>query len=127
MRSRNNIRAYFAHPVSTYGTEQEKTALKILRKEYPLLLCPNTDMQNFGGDMKYYLKIVEWCDAVLVMTDKGFIGRGVYQEIQKARKLKKPVFVIYKLRPLELAPIQKIKITDRGNWMKYAKIYLHKR
>ena len=102
MKDRPVERIYYAHSMQTYGTLKEKQELKILRKKFPNVLCPNQDIGDAQNGMSAYLKIVEWADLVVVSEYEGFIGKGVYAEIQHAHNSGIPVKCLRRRKLLEV-------------------------
>jgi len=103
-----------------YGTTKEKQDLKILRKKFQNVLCPNQDIGAAKKGMSAYLKIVEWADLVVVSEYAGFIGKGVYSEIQHAQNNRIPVKC---LRGSKLLEVKDTSIYNQSDYrFRYGKI-----
>lgn len=90
--------AYFAHPITDYGTERETAAIKIIREAGYGVENPNKPRHQSGyasRGMDYFLDIVRRCDALAFMPfPDGFVGAGVAKEIDAARMRGIPVFEV---------------------------------
>jgi hypothetical protein len=113
-------RIYYAHSMLIYGTLKEKQELKILRKKFQNVLCPNQDIGDVQKGMSAYLKIVEWADLVVVSEYLGFIGKGVYSEIQHAQNNGIPVKC---LRGSKLLEVKDTSIYNASDYrIRYGKL-----
>jgi len=83
---------YFAHPMQTYDTERERKAIRQIKTTFPSFYIQNPSLHP-SRDMNFYLVWVKDCQALIFITDeKGYIGKGVYSEIDAARILAFPVY-----------------------------------
>jgi len=90
-------KVYYAHPMSTYGTQQEADDIKLLKYLKFRVLNPNEpkhqiQCKNRANQMEYFLDLVSLCDAVAFRAfQDGMIGAGVAKEIKRAKSESKPV------------------------------------
>lgn len=115
---------YFAHSMLDYNTEREKLIRDDLESHLldgMKLVCPNRDLQKlFGKDMNAYLAYVKTCDLVIVLEHGGFVGKGVYLEVETAVDANIPVLV---LRDSLLYHVKGVVAFDRNDWKnKYGKL-----
>ena len=108
------MKIYYAHHIWKYGTEIEKYEIEVIKSTFPkaIIVNPSTDIQqpgNYnncdGGDnpetittedtMRFCLNEVSRDDALVFSSVNGAIGKGVYDEIEKARVDNKPVYFIW--------------------------------
>ena len=90
---------YYAHSILFYNTPREKEELKILQRYFynGLIFNPNCDRIQYSQDpMLECIKVVK----DLTITDIAFsaidslVGQGVYQEVQIALDMRKPIYII---------------------------------
>lgn len=101
---------YFAHPISTYGSEQELRIISMLSSKYDVI-NPSADMhqdkaKKLRGEfnnsseaskavMDYFVEVANGCDACAVLTfPKGELGAGTVKEAQSLLDEGKKVFKI---------------------------------
>lgn len=121
---------YFAHSMLSYDTKWEKyVVFNKFNKHNIQVICPNLHQEllgNPGNRMDKYLKAISRFDGVLVSDYSGFIGRGVYLEVQEAFRLNKPV---YKVTPgkIKVRPVIGVKQYDTNDWkLRYATLLTDK-
>lgn len=117
-------RAYYAHSMHIYNSPREKKELAYLRRRFNVL-CPNNDIGHITPFSKY-LRISAWADVVVVSEYKGYVGRGVYEEVEQALKLKQTVYCIRENDTgLILLPVKQVEIHNSGDWKRnYGRIIL---
>lgn len=86
------LRAYYAHPLSTYGSERERAIVSALSREFDVV---DPSKIKFTGDsntrMAQYLRVVRTCQALFYdATDR--IGPGVAREVLEALVFGIPVY-----------------------------------
>jgi hypothetical protein len=109
---------YYAHSKMIYGTMQEKEEIALLRKKYKVV-DPNNDMGELGN-IQPYLRRIEKCDGVVCSEYNGYIGKGVYTEVEHALRLGKFVFCI---RKGKLLVVKELLPVDGQDWARrYGKI-----
>ena len=85
---------YFAHPMQTYDTERERKAIRQIKAGYSSYYIQNPSLHP-SRDMNFYFAWVKECQALIFMSDEnGYIGKGVYSEIDAARMLNLPVYYV---------------------------------
>lgn len=99
----NKPTLYFAHPVTTYGSQLERFIEKWLAQSYEVV-NPNRrehkdaydQLKSETGDgMPYFLGLCDTCDVCAFLTfDDGSIGAGVAKEIQSFLERDAPVYAI---------------------------------
>ena len=118
------MRVYYGHSMLSYNTNKEKEELKVLRKMYGNIICPNNDIGKTDRGIRVCLKIIEWANLIIVSEYQGYVGYGVYNEIQTAIKYNIPVKC---LRKNKLYNIESLSIYDSNDWkIKYAKLKIKK-
>lgn len=124
---KQNLRCYYSHSLRIYNSERETNELNFLKTKFSKVLCPNNDIGEASKGMQTYLNIVQWADIVAVSEYQGFIGRGVFDEIETAFKNKIPVklikphgttFKLYDVTGMQL-------FNDGLSWVEYAKIKIN--
>ena len=111
---------YYAHSMLTYGSKKEKKELKRIKRLFPKCCIINPAklaFQSFSGlgIMMECLEYVKKSDAVVATEFKGYIGKGVFTELNEATKK-------YLLRDKHLITDFVIRIADRNDWrIRYAK------
>jgi len=84
-------RIYFAHPIITYYSRLEYKALEAIKRKYPKSEIDNPSKYP-SNKMSFYLERVRIADCIIFMANhRGFIGKGVFDEINYAEKLNKEV------------------------------------
>ena len=116
---------YYAHSKNIYGTTEERAQLKWLRSHFTKVICPNKDLGELG-DIKYYLDFIEEkCDGVVFSEWFDLVGRGVWDEVSHARKLKLPIFGLRSRSTsgeYNLFRFRKGKVVNKNDWRNYAKL-----
>lgn len=94
-KTRGSIRrAYFAHPMSDYGTNRESQAVAQIELYFKgdwEVVNPNHRDHEDGyrerGDFSYWTDLAGGCDVVVYMAmPGGWIGSGVWKEVHSALK-----------------------------------------
>ena len=95
------MRVYYAHPMTTYGSEQEQADLELIRVVFgpdAEIINPNHPDHQAGCKilgMTYFTEIVKLCDAVVGRSfEDGEWGSGVYAELAAAGAARKLVYEI---------------------------------
>ena len=85
---------YYAHPLSIYGTPQEKRDLELLAALGHTVLNPNGPQHDAGyraEGMAYFNRITEPCHGVFFRAfPDGSIPAGVAKELEYFRNRKLP-------------------------------------
>lgn len=80
---------YYAHSMKKYHTLAEKQEFRLLQDTFPddILYNPNNeDVRTAPSPMDYCLERVKSCDALAFSTISGYIGKGVWREIETAKR-----------------------------------------
>ena len=89
-----NLTCYYAHPMSLYGTRQERRDIAVLESLGFDVINPNTPEHAAAskGIMEYYCQLAVTCDvcAFRALPD-GSIGAGVAKEIDDCMESEIPV------------------------------------
>ncbi len=86
---------YYAHSLRKYNTLEEKNEYTVLKQQFSDVYCPNNEsIQNARCPMDACLQRVGQCNVLAFSTFQGYVGKGVYLEIMKARKLGLPVYLV---------------------------------
>lgn len=89
------MKIYFAHPISTYCSDIEKTALDLLRILGHEIINPSEEQhQNTcGSDMANWVSLAQTADAIAILPfSSGVIGAGVAMEAYGMKEQNKPIF-----------------------------------
>lgn len=96
-----DMMVYYAHHQWKYHTEVENYELALIKRyfKYVYVFNPSTDLDEKGKTeadiMKTCLSNVEKSDILVFSSIDGCIGVGVFQEVERAKKLGKLVLYIY--------------------------------
>ena len=106
---------YYAHSKQIYNTERERKELSFIRSSFPLIpiLNPSKNMDQFGLNLKQIAE--SW--AIVCSRYENHVGKGVYEEIKEAIRLKKPVFCI--IQPNKLVRVRSLQLVDPNHWKTY--------
>lgn len=88
----NPLKIYYAHHLWKYNTEIEEYELNLIRQTFPnATICnPSVDInqhQNESDIMKDCLEAVDDSDIVVFSSVSGVVGKGVYDEVTRAKKV----------------------------------------
>ena len=92
------MKAYYARPITHYGTQADNETINTLKKMGMHVVDPNQEMylreyKRIGMDA--FLNIVSECDLIFFKSFwDGKVTAGVQKEIQKAYDLNIPVFEV---------------------------------
>lgn len=122
MQNHSKPRLYYAHPITSYRTEEERRIIKALSQDYELVnpgahvidgknpqaeyarykaegaagmkvTDPLTGEERTRQGMDYFFELVEGCDTLALSTfEDGSLGLGVAREAELALKQGKTVF-----------------------------------
>ena len=83
------MRVYFAHPMVTFDTEQERGQESLIRKAFPdcMILNPKNSQPIRPEDrgVEWFHRIIDTCDVFVFSRFKGRITAGVGGEIEYAQ------------------------------------------
>jgi hypothetical protein len=107
-----------------YSTEEEKLQRAFIESKFDKVICPNRDVGELGS-IEPYLKIIEKkCTHVVCSEFLELVGRGVWDEVRHARKLKLPIYCVRKVdNKYKLLKVKSGKVVDKDNWRNYAKLF----
>lgn len=115
---------YYAHSKLIYGTDTEASAIAYLKQQGFEVLCPHNDLGELGS-IQPYLQAIDTCEAVIIHPYKGFIGRGVFEELKHTLCNNKSASVLcYNIvTGYSLHPVKGYKLHDQMDWkFKYGKV-----
>lgn len=113
---------YWVHSKRIYRTTAERILRQYLEKRFQnhKLICPNRDLGKLGSIEKY-LDIIDTCEFVVATEYCGYLGRGVFTEVQYSLESKKPTLLIQ--NNFKLIRIKSIELYDPNDWVvKFGKI-----
>ena len=99
---------YYAHSKLIYNTEKEKEEFSIIKNSFKddIIINPNGWVYDNGKEKdimeQCYIFVKQSDIIVFSMIEDGFIGRGVYTEIQKAMWWHKKYIVYMKVNYINL-------------------------
>ena len=112
---------YFAHPITTYFSKQAHEALNAIENKFPSANILNPAKLR-SQEMSFYLTLVESANIIIFMTNPRLrVGKGVFDEIQHAKSLKKEIYFYHPLKK-QFYSVFTIKKLKESNWEKYAMI-----
>lgn len=114
---------YYAHSMAIYNSDLEKFEYDYLSDVFDgLVICPNKHVGERRA-IQPYLDIVERVDVLFVSEYKGYVGSGVYQEIQTALTHNIKIQVItHPTMDVQLKDFKNVKIVNHSNLRAYAMI-----
>jgi hypothetical protein len=122
-----NYRVYIACPKSEYWSPRYNSMIKDVQQHYPgaLLVEPAQlfdSLQDWRSRCPQVLEKI--AELVFFTTPDGWIGRGVYTEIQAAIRHRKPVQLL--TSDGRLAPFEHVVFLDldQQNWTRYCRVSL---
>lgn len=105
------MKIYYAHHLWEYGTEIEKYEISVISKTFQnvKIINPVTDVTQPGmyinteeachvteaDTMRYCLERITYVDALVFSAVSGIVGKGIYDEVEKAQELNKPVYFVW--------------------------------
>lgn len=112
------MKVYYAHSMRIYNTEREAEELEYLHKTYGEENVINPANLRYGNDMPAYFREISECDKVISSTYLGYIGRGVYTEIEHAQDEPLPVTVLRgsKKHGFREVNVEGVETFDRNDW-----------
>lgn len=118
-------RLYVASPLQLHGTPLLEEAVQALQARYPeaVLLLPAKLFRDRRDWLKRGHTILRESTRLVVVTDDdGWIGRGVWSEVEIALQLGQPV--AWCPRPRILVPWEEVACSplDETNWTRYARL-----
>jgi len=90
------MRVYLAHPIGTYGSARERTAIASLTALGHTVVNPAEAQyaRACGADMARWVALAQGCDALALMPfADGAIGAGAAMEARAALDAGQPVFL----------------------------------
>jgi len=120
----HNQRIYIALPKRLYDDEILSRAISFLHSLKPFSIDDPRDMfaSNIDWEKAFpnYLKIY---DTVVIVTDNGFVGRGVHKEIEYFDRKKKPCYqYVERGKHQNILPVKALRIVNWNNWIDYAMV-----
>lgn len=122
------MRIYFAHPISTYNTPQEKDWIKIIKNnlsEVYTIQNPNGEVHEDAYKqigMIYFTEMAKSCDiGVFLPFNGGHFGMGVYREILAMADQGKDLYSISKegiMHELDFKDITPLSINDTRKFVR---------
>lgn len=115
----NNYKIYYAHHLWKYDTEIEKYEIDIIKTTFPAstIINPNGVIEQQREEteiMKDCLLTVEDCDILVFSGVNGMVGKGVADEVNKAKELNKRIYLI-QANTLKDAEYCKFKVIENSN------------
>ncbi len=115
---------YYSHSMQIYGTRQEKQELKIINNIYGKSTIINPSEYTKEWENKPRKEIMIECKNFIHSSDivvfsavevegRYFVGKGVFDEVRLAEKLKKQVYYISRK---ELSKYYKLKLYNDDDW-----------
>jgi len=117
------LQIYFAHPMTTYFSKQAHEALDAIEVKFPDAKLINP-AKHRSQEMKYYFNLIQSADLIIFMTNPHLlIGKGVFDEIQLAKKLKKEIYFYNPLKKHFCSQFSmKRTLESERDWNNYARV-----
>ena len=114
---------YFAAPIPTYETEFYDEAEAYIKERAKEVISVRGLYQSGAHFVRTYRGHVDRCSQLIfITTPLGFIGRGVFEEIEYFKLMKKKP-VIRLTRTYDLVERPDITLYERGeSWINYATV-----
>ena len=114
-----NYKIYYAHHLWKYNTEIEKYEIDVIKTVFPManIINPNgavTQDREEKDIMKDCLLTVENCDILVFSSIDGVVGKGVVDEVSKAKETGKRIYFIHSNRLVE-AEHCKFNVIENSN------------
>lgn len=114
-----NYKIYYAHHLWKYNTEIEKYEIDLIKTKFPAstVINPNGVIEQDREEseiMKDCLFTIEDCDMIAFSCVNGMVGKGVVDEVNKAKELKKRIYFIHD-NSLKEAGYCKFKLIENSN------------
>jgi len=120
---------YFAHSMRDYRTLRAVSAKAILMRLRPPPLFQILDPEQLnwawlvlkhGSNEAVYDFVIASSHIVIALEHREHIGRGVYEELERALVASKPC---YALRGDQLCPIERIRLVNENDWkIRYGRV-----
>jgi len=107
---------YYAHSMRIYDTTREDKEYQFL-SQLGVVDNPNDGLGK--RRIEDFLKRVLHCDQIICSEYKGYIGRGVYEELTVAISENIPAYVLRKRKILgrfHLKEVKALKIVNDSDW-----------
>lgn len=96
----SNYKIYYAHHLWKYNTEIEKYEIELIKNMFPVstIINPNGSIEQNREEsiiMKDCLLNVEDCDIIVFSSINGVVGKGVVDEVNKAKETGKRIYFIH--------------------------------
>ncbi len=89
------MKVYYAHSIKIYDTEVEEEEYSFLREKYENVFNPNTEIEYKKEEgMRPYLDVVITSDLIICSEFEGYIGKGVFREVEFALRNNIPVYCL---------------------------------
>ena len=120
------MKIYYAHSKITYGTKKEADELLHIKSIFQNVICPNADIGEASAGLAAYLSIIRWSDILIASEYEGFIGLGVFKEIEYALSLNKRCLCLRNIAGrFSLMPIHGVELLNASDIKKtYGRIVL---
>lgn len=121
---------YYAHSMKKYDTAAEKEEEQKIYAHFDsdrdfyddVVYNPNNgDVAKAVSPMDYCLEIIKTADILCFSTCNGYyVGKGVYREVEQARRLNIPVYLITETGLVKFTGA--VNVIDRNWHTHYAKV-----
>ena len=116
------ISIYFAHPRTTFNTPREREALQAIKNKFQNASIINPASYPETDNMWFFRKLVQQTKITVFMTtEDGFIGKGVFTEIEYAQFINRDVF-FYNIMDQKFYSSFEIIDINEDDWRNYARV-----
>lgn len=123
----HDCNVYVAVPKRLYTDDILARALRYIHSLSPLSIDdPRGMFKNNTEWEANFPKYLQQYNAIVVVTDNGYVGRGVFVEERDFQWRHLPCYVYVELECEgigSLLPIRSMRIMNPNNWTNYAKVY----
>lgn len=119
------MKVYFCYSKQAYDAGLLEESRKLIEQSYP----PGTDIvdssdldwkglvKQHGSQEVAYVEVVADHDEVVVLEHHGYLGKGLFSQLNYAKELQRPAWVLRKTAGyLRLLSVKRVSINDPSNW-----------
>ena len=105
---------YYAHHIWKYDTKIEEYELDLIKENFPdyKIINPNKTVNQSLPEsdiMNECFNYVDDCDVIVFSSMDGMIGKGVFDEVNRALDQNKAVFYLFQNEITQLFEFEKIE------------------
>ena len=116
---------YIGVPKRLFDSDLLDTAYQYIFTQTQDIVDPRGMFASNEQWLKAFPDYLMTCDAMVIVTDNGYVGRGVYLEWQHFKDTKRPIFLFNEraTKVYQLREVKSLTISDEGDWTYYAIVH----